>query len=228
MEAETDVVDRFSRRRAAGAVSRDRTRRALLAAADELFRGQGYTATTVQEIASRADVSLQTLYLAWGSKSALFRAAADAAAAASELPVTPQAWQETLRERLHAAAGPSPTTRAYLLAVAELFVEVAERTSAYWQMQAAAADADIAVGHAAAMRARRDTMAAVAGDLPRGGLRPGVDDDTVLATMWSLASPEVFALLTTQAGYTPARFRDWLERTLVTALCPDEDPGRSA
>ena len=83
----------FAARRAAGAASREATRQRLLTAADELFRERGYAATTVSPIAERAGTSLQTLYLAWVSKTALFRAAADAAATASGRPLSADTWR---------------------------------------------------------------------------------------------------------------------------------------
>ncbi|RFA20545.1 hypothetical protein B7R25_08985 [Subtercola boreus] len=85
-------------------------------------------------IAERAGASLQTLYLAWGSQSALFRAAADAAATASGIPLTPDSWREAIRRQLTETAGTHPTAPTYLAAVAHLFVQVAARTSTYWHM----------------------------------------------------------------------------------------------
>ena len=46
----------------------------LLRAAEEEFTERGYAAATVARIAARAGVTVQTLYLAWGSKRALLRA----------------------------------------------------------------------------------------------------------------------------------------------------------
>jgi AcrR family transcriptional regulator len=218
--------DPYQRRREAGLASREETKGRLLAAADALFREQGYPATTVTAISERAGVSLQTLYLAWGSKSALFRAAADAATAASGLPISSDQWQAVIRTDLAHEAGTDPTTEAYLAAVSHLFVQVARRTAPYWRMHgvAAATDPDIAEGHRRAMEQRRRTMHAVAGRIPRTGLRPELTDADVADTLWSLASPDMFALLTEQASYDAEQFERWLTRTLTAALCGP--PGR--
>ena len=61
---------RVSRQREAGEVTRRETRRKLLVAAAEVFAESGYAAATVAKIADRADVSVQSLYSAWGSKRA--------------------------------------------------------------------------------------------------------------------------------------------------------------
>jgi len=215
--------DPYRRRREAGAASREETRRRLLAAADGLFRERGYPATTVAAIAERAGVSLQTLYLAWGSKRALLRAASDAAVVASELPMRPEEWRSTVRAGLASEVGEDAAAAAYLAAVGRLFVRVAERAAPYWRMQrqAAATEPEIAADWEATVTERRRTMAEVAGGVPRRGLRAGLAGEDVADTLWALASPEVYDLLTTQGDYTPAAFGSWLERTLVAALCAD-------
>ena len=68
-----DTPRNTTRQREAGAASRAETRRQLIAAARELFSEQGYSATTVTKIARLAGVSLQTLYLACGSKRELLQ-----------------------------------------------------------------------------------------------------------------------------------------------------------
>jgi TetR/AcrR family transcriptional regulator of autoinduction and epiphytic fitness len=49
------------------------TRRSILAAAHELFVATGYAATTIQAIADRADVAVQTVYAVFGNKRELLR-----------------------------------------------------------------------------------------------------------------------------------------------------------
>ena len=220
METDAAPRDPYRRRREAGAASREETRRRLLAAADELFRERGYRATTVTAIAEGAGVSLQTLYLAWGSKRALLNAAAGAAAMAMELPLGPDEWNATIRAELAEDAG-EDTAGAYLAAVGRLFVRVAERTAPYWRMyrQAAATDPEVASDWEDTMADRRLTMAGIAKDIPRRGLRGGLAEGAVSDTLWALASPEVYELFTAQGGHSPATYGSWLESTLVAALC---------
>lgn len=221
MQHTATSTDPYRRRREAGAASREETRRRLLTAADALFREQGYQATTVAAITARADVSLQTLYLAWGSKRELLRAAAAAAAVAAPLPLSHDEWRSIIRAELADDAGHDPDAGAYLAAVSRLFVRVAERTALYWRMQrqAAASDAEIAADRDAAAAERRRTMEEVARGLPHRGLRPGLTADDVADTLWALASHELYDLFTAQSGRPAAAFGSWLERTLVAALC---------
>ena len=50
------------------------TRLRILTAAAELFTRQGYTATTIQQIAEQADVAWQTVYSVFGTKAAILSA----------------------------------------------------------------------------------------------------------------------------------------------------------
>lgn len=213
----------FAARRAAGAASRQATRERLLTAADELFCDCGYPATTVSAIADRAGVSLQTLYLAWGSKAALFRAAADATATASGMPLSAEAWRERIRRRLRADLTAPVSTSAYLTGVARVFTEVAARSIAYWRMQpaAAATDPEVAAGFEEAMRQRRLTMRQVAGELPPDGLKPDLDPAYIAQTLWVLASPETYALVTGTGASSASGYEGWLSSTLIAALCDE-------
>lgn len=213
--------DPYHRRRAAGAASREETRRRLVAAADSLFREEGYPATTVAAIAKRAGVSLQTLYLAWGSKRALLRAAAAAAAVASQTPMGSDEWRSIIRAQLARDAGEDAAAGAYLAAVSRLFVRVADRTAIYWDMyrQAAASDPEIASDWAVIGRDRRRTMTEVAGNIPARGLRSDLSTDDVADTLWALASPDLYHLFRSEGDRDSLAFQTWLERTLRAALC---------
>lgn len=215
--------DPYARRREAGAASREETRRRLLKAADALFLEQGYAATTVVAISRRAGVSLQTLYLAWGSKRALLRAAAGAAAMAAELPLSPYEWQATIRAELADAVGGNPTARAHLAATSQLFVQVAERTAPYWRIhqQAAATDPEIAADWTAIKDESRHTMAEVSLSVPEHGLKPGVSAAYLAETLAALASPEMYDHFTADGSRGPEAFESWLTRTLVAVICLD-------
>ncbi len=219
----TSKLDPYLRRREAGAASREETRRRLLKAADELFQERGYAGTAVTAITKRAGVSLQTLYLAWGSKRALLRAASSAVAVASESPPEPSEWGDVVRAELADAVGGDPTARDYLAATSRLSVQVAKRTAPYWRLyrQAAATDPEIAADWAAIKNESRRTLTEVARSVPQRGLKPGVTADDITEMLWALASPEMYDHFTVDAGHGPEVFESWLTRTLTAVLCSD-------
>src|SRR5713101_4518165 len=62
------------------------TRIRILESARALFVRQGYVATTIEQIASEADVSPRTVYLGFGSKSGLMWALREATLYSDETP----------------------------------------------------------------------------------------------------------------------------------------------
>src|SRR5690348_18388204 len=70
------------------------TRRRILRAAYELFVDQGYGATTLQGIAERAGVAVQTIYFAFGNKPSLLKELVDVTIAGDDEPISTmrRAW----------------------------------------------------------------------------------------------------------------------------------------
>lgn len=211
-----DSGDRYRRRRAAGEHSRQQTRTRLVQAADRLFRERGYAATTVSAIAGQAGVALQTLYLAWGSKREVFRAAATAAAGDSET----ESWTAAVRAQLAADAGADPDTVAYLRAVARVSVAVTARTTLYRRLyrEAIAVEPALAEDWLTVQSETEAALKAVAAEIPPAQLRTDLDGDAVFLTLWTLTGPEVYDAVIDRAGRTPAEFERWLSTTLIAAL----------
>jgi AcrR family transcriptional regulator len=63
------------------------TRRKITDAATELFVRDGYSATTLDQIAARAGVAVQTVYFHFGNKSSVLKEAVDVAAVGDDQPV---------------------------------------------------------------------------------------------------------------------------------------------
>jgi AcrR family transcriptional regulator len=63
------------------------TRRKIVTAAAELFVADGYHATTLEQIAARAGVAVQTVYFHFGNKRSVLKAAVDVAAVGDDDPV---------------------------------------------------------------------------------------------------------------------------------------------
>lgn len=198
-----------SRQREVGAASRRQTQHRLLQAAAEEFAERGYAAATVSRIAARAGVSVQTLYLAWGSKRALLRTYLEA-----QLAGTASAPGE-VGDRL---AGKEP--RELMAELARIVAEVAERSALGWKLyrDAAGTDPEIADDWAQLQQLRRATFQRVIGAIPAGALRPGLTVASAADTAWAIASPEAYELLIRTAGYSPDEFERWMAATLAAAL----------
>src|SRR3954463_13988873 len=63
------------------------TRRRIVDAAAELFVAEGYGGTTLERIATRAGVAVQTVYFHFGNKRTLLKEAVDIAAVGDDEPV---------------------------------------------------------------------------------------------------------------------------------------------
>ena len=96
-----DSTSRSRQKRVGDALRLD-TRNRILEAAAEEFSTRGYTGTTVTRLASAAGVSVQTLYLAWGSKRALLRGYMEGTIA-GDLGSPEDAGRQTARWVLHGA-----------------------------------------------------------------------------------------------------------------------------
>lgn len=215
------------RQREAGAASRAETRRRLLVAAAELFAEKGYPRATVNGIASRAGVSLQTLYLSWGSKRELLRAFLEYSLSGSPTAIDDASWAARLRELVASEMDRQPDDPAVeLRAAARVFRQAAERSALAWQLyrDAAAIDSEIADDWAALARLRRQSMAEglMAGVLSSGRMRPTLDRDAALDTIVVVVSPESYGVLVRGAGYTLDRYEQWIGDTLIAALLPDD------
>src|SRR3954452_10586621 len=108
-----------SRRRARAGASR----LAVLSAARDRFVTQGYTATTVAQIAADADVSVETVYKAFSNKAHLLKAVFDVAVAGDDHPV-PIVERDAIQEVIAEPDAARKLAR-YLVHLAETMPRVA-------------------------------------------------------------------------------------------------------
>lgn len=189
------------------------TRRAIIDSAGELFVANGYAATTIQAIAERAGVAVQTVYAVFGNKRELLRQLIESSVTGDDEPVP-------ITERPEAqavAAEPDPRRRAELDAA--LSRSIAERVAPIVRVvgEVAASDPELAALMEAVKAARREEMIAsakiVAGS---DGLR--VDDEEAAATLYVLYSPQVADMLMRDYGWSPKRYEAWLARMILDAV----------
>ena len=194
-----------------------RTRQAVLDAARELFTAQGYTATTVDEIAGRAGVSKPTVFAAAGSKQALLKQLRDIALAGDDEPV-PVAQRPWHREAL---AEPDPRRALHLYArnataIHDRSADVHEVLKA-----AAASDKDLHDLWRASEDERRGGAAIVVNALlHKSRLKAGLDRAAAIDIVWILTASDIFWRLVRTRQWSLPRYQSWLGDTLCEQLLP--------
>jgi TetR/AcrR family transcriptional regulator of autoinduction and epiphytic fitness len=189
------------------------TRRSILDAAHELFVATGYAATTIQAIAERAGVAVQTVYAGFGSKRELLRQLIETTITGDDEPLP-----ITERAEARAIAAEAETRRRAELDAA-LSRSITERVAPIVRVagEAAASDPELAAMLEAVKAARRHEMIASAALLAGpNGLR--VDQEEAAATLYVLYSPQVADMLMGDYGWSPGRYEKWLARMILEAV----------
>lgn len=216
---ETAAPEHRSRQKRVGDALRRDTRDRLLEAAETEFTANGYAATTVTRLAAAAGVSVQTLYLAWGSKRELLRGYMEHALAGDA--ASPE-------DVAHRFAGLTPAAR--MTELADVVAEIAARAATGWMLyrDAAAIDQEIAADWDDLQTLRHRLFTRVLSDVPEAALADGLTREAAVDTAWAIASPEAYDLLVRRLGYSLDGFREWMRGTLARAvLRREDDPGQN-
>lgn len=183
-----------------------RTRRKVLDAARKEFLASGWAATTMRSIAAGASVSLPTVEAAFGTKAGLLKQVIDVAIAGDDEPVA------VLDRAPIAQAASQQRVEDLLRLVATVLAEAQRRSARLVQVLSEAATVDPGLRELAADRlAQRSRTAEWIADqvIQRAALRPGLDRDAAVDTVWLLMEPVLFARLTDDRGWSDERYRDW-------------------
>ncbi|MEA2826095.1 MAG: hypothetical protein QOG43_534 [Actinomycetota bacterium] len=193
------------------------TRRVVLDAARRLFLERGYAATTVAAIAADADVSVETVYKAFGNKPGLAKAVFDVAIVGDDeaVPMLQRERVQRMREE--------PEPRRRFAMYGDHLTESAPRSVPVQLLirEAAASDAGAAALWQQLVEERLTGMTVFAQELQAGGhLRPGVSVEEARDVLWTYNSAEVYELLVLGRGWSPERYGQWVAKALSTALLP--------
>lgn len=205
------MPDKRSRQKRVGDVLRQETRARLLDAAEQEFGAHGYAGTTVTRLAASAGVSVQTLYLAWGSKRGLLRGYMERALAGGV---------GSPDEAAARFEGLEPAR--LLITLADTFAEVTQRAATGWRLysDAAAVDPEIAADWNELQMLRHQLFTRAIGRIPTAALRPGLTQQAAIDTAWAIASPETYDLLVRRLDYSLDRFHKWVADALFAAILP--------
>jgi AcrR family transcriptional regulator len=210
------------------------TRRRMLRAARDLFCERGYAGTTMELVAQRAEVAVQTLYFTFHTKSAILEEAVGASITGFEHwdPGLEAAASKDLRTAFaqHVAWFPkfvdAKTQAAALAVLVDASLDILERVAPLIVVLDSAATSDPQVKTAADLGERRRVEAfALVAELiaKRGKLRRGVSVRRATDVMLTLLSAETYLHLTVRRGWSASACRKWLLEVLTQQLL-EENP----
>jgi AcrR family transcriptional regulator len=195
-----------------------RTRIAVLETAQQLFLTRGYAATTMASLAETADVSVETIYKAFGGKPGLVRAIWEQGLAGAG-PVPAEQRSDEMRT-LEADArkviqnwGTFTTELAPRVTPILLLI----RTAAATDPEMAALREEVVQSHLARMEHNARHL------YDRGDLREDVSIAQARDVMWVYSSPELYELLVLRQEWPLERYGRFVTEGLIAALLPPQD-----
>ena len=206
------------RRRYDGAGRRaqaERTRTAVLVAAEQLLLANGYAGTTIASIAEAAGVSAETVYKVFGGKSGLV-------AGIRELRLA-GAGPGHAEARSDAARAAESDPHVLVARWGRLTAEVSPLVSPILLLvrDAASAHPEMAALHARLDADRRRRMTVNATYLRDSGhLREGVTLREAVDVLWTYSSPDLYDLLVVRRGWSAARYGRFVGDAIAAALLP--------
>lgn len=193
-----------------------RTHAKVVAAATQCFVERGYLSTTMAEVAAAAEVTVQTLYLRFGSKVALLAATHDVTLVGDEepVPVLNRPWVTQLRQE---ADGP---------AAVSLLVEQLQRmhtrvSDLYAAIQSSSADPHVAVLLDDLRRQQAQTLTALVGELAtKSGYRTDLEPTCASDIVYALAGIDSHRLLVHDRSWSAQQWHVWVTDLLTDQLYP--------
>ncbi len=193
------------------------TRRRIVDAAARLFVRDGYSETSIADIAAAADVAVPTVYAGLRSKANILRAVVESTLRGDHegVPLGKRAaWKEMEAEE---------DAHEKLAAFARIHTGVCEREApVFAQLEAAAgSDAEATELLAEHDRKRYETQSKLARNLQRAKqLKAGLTARRAADCIWTIASERTYLALVAQRGWKPAQYERWVAQQLEAALLP--------
>lgn len=201
-----------------GQIRRERaraTRRKIVDAARAEFEANGYHGTTMNAVAQRAGVAVQTVYFVFHTKAELLGATIDVAVLGEEEPTPPE------RAQWWAAAAAEPSARDALRLIVSGAGTILARASGMSDVARTAAqtDPDALRTHEFHEKLRLDGYRRVVEMLAeKGPLRSGLDIDAATDILLTMLGPATYLALTQGRGWSPERVTAWLADILPDIL----------
>jgi AcrR family transcriptional regulator len=192
------------------------TRRRITRAAHDLFVEHGYGATTLQDVADRAGVAVQTIYFTFGNKRSLLKEVVDTSIAGDDQPVATmdRPW---FRDAVAAGTASAALRRhvqgtGQVMARAAPIIEVLRTATAIDPEVTGLWPQDVDLRFTVQAAAAKALMA-------KPGARAGVPDEHAADLLYGVLSPELYLVYVRDRGWTPRQWEQWVYDTLRSQLC---------
>jgi TetR/AcrR family transcriptional regulator, regulator of autoinduction and epiphytic fitness len=195
------------------------TRTRICDAAAALFQERGYSATTMEAIARRAGVAVQTVYFAFRTKGLLFL---DVMVRMAHGPHVIGAAEKPVPKFVDLVADERDPQRLLALAI-EHSIDFTARVAPLWPFVQLAAEGDpeFTARFEQILERRRSGMRAMFAGLETArALRVTVDQ--AADTFFLLANPELLSLSTTSLRWATPAYKAWLWRVLARQLLRED------
>lgn len=186
-------------------------------AAAGLFVDRGYAGTTISAVAA-AQVAPETVYATFGGKTDLLEGVIETTILTRRSSLAPV--DRARAESLWARIARLPTARDRLRAWIEISEQILAHTSPIHAVIRGAMASEPAVRdlHTHLLADRRQVMAGLMTELLAGDLRPALTIDEATESFFALMSPELYAVLRTDLGWSAERWIEWVTRLLEGEL----------
>jgi AcrR family transcriptional regulator len=191
------------------------TRVRIVEATRELLQSEGYAGMTIEAIAQRAEVSAQSVYAIFKSKTGILIELLNQSTFGAD-------YDDAVRRALSAS---DPETRLRL--AAPIARQIHDAQSATFDLLRGAG---VLAPELAKLEQQRECLRyerqerMIISLRDAGRLRPELDHATARDIFWMLTGRDVYRMLVRERGWSSQKYQDWLADTLVSSLLTRERP----
>ena len=185
------------------------TRHRIIEATRKLLLSEGYAGMTIEAIAQRAEVSAQSVYAIFKSKTGILIELLDQATFGPD-------YDEAVRKALSAN---DPETRLRLAAPIARQIHDAQSATFDLLRGAGVVAPELAKLEQQRESLRYERQEKMIISLRRAErLQPGIDHATARDIFWMLTGRDVYRMLVRERGWSSQKYQDWLADALVQSL----------
>lgn len=189
------------------------TRRRIVEATRRLLQREGYAGMTIEAIAQRAEVSAQSVYALFKSKTGILTELLDQSTFGAD-------YEDAVRQALSAR---EPENRLRL--TARIARQIHDAQSATFDLLRGAG---VVAPELAKLEQQRECLRYERQEImiislrEAGRLRPALDHGMARDIFWMFTGRDVYRMLVRERGWSSQKYQDWLADTLVHSLLARE------